>query len=216
MAGIRRENMRIVHLTLALAYTVSSVLVAQDAKPKLEVSKARLTAEQVAVYRAVLKDYIKGGDGSLNIANKTVPLDQSEIKSGDGCLRGIELEKTTQARSAVHVMDSSVLISAKMVLVDPDKQKDKIDQNDPSRLIRGAIEEGEKVREEQIGDSVKQAFQTGLFTFSEIVFDRQHQHAVLSYAFHCGELCGHGNTMVLRKVDKKWKVNRHPCNSWIS
>ena len=43
--------------------------------PKPNLSDDSLTPEQVAVYRAVLKDCTKKADGTLNLANKTHPLD---------------------------------------------------------------------------------------------------------------------------------------------
>jgi hypothetical protein len=65
--------------------------------------------------------------------------------------------------------------------------------------------EWEKITEKQLDSSLREAFATGLFTFSEIAFDKRHQRAVLAYSFVCGGLCGHGNTIVLKKVGAKWK-----------
>ena len=81
--------------------------------------------------------------------------------------------------------------------------------------MKRAIDGGERVTEKQLAGSLHEAFATGLFTFSEIAFDKRHQHAVLAYSFVCGGLCGHGNTIVLRKVGGKWKP-RKTCQSWIS
>jgi hypothetical protein len=50
---------------------------AQDAVLKPNVSKEPLTAEQIAVYRALLEDYTKGRDGGLNLASKTAPFEMS-------------------------------------------------------------------------------------------------------------------------------------------
>lgn len=45
----------------------------QDDEPKPVLSQDPLTAEQIAVYRAMLADYTKDEDGALNIANVTDP-----------------------------------------------------------------------------------------------------------------------------------------------
>jgi hypothetical protein len=102
-----------------------------------------------------------------------------------------------------------------VVLVDPDAQTQTVKENDPQKLVKRGIEDGEKVTDEQIGDAVKTAFKTGLFTLSEIVFDARHRNAVVSYSFYCGELCGHGNLVILKKVGAKWKIKKQ-CGGWVS
>ncbi len=71
-----------------------------------------------------------------------------------------------------------------------------------------SIDDHEKVTEHQLDDSVKKAFETGLFTLSEIVFDKQHRRAVVAYSFVCGGLCGNGNTLVLKKIGQRWKISK--------
>ena len=63
--------------------------------------------------------------------------------------------------------------------------------------------------------SVNTAFSTGLFTFSEIVFNKKHTRAILEYSFVCGRLCGHGNIVTLKKVRNHWKVGK-VCGGWVS
>jgi hypothetical protein len=81
--------------------------------------------------------------------------------------------------------------------------------------VTKSVDGHEKMSEEQLNDSVTQAFNTGLFTFSEITFDRQHRHAIVSYNFVCGGLCGHGRTVVLKRLTRRWKMIS-TCGSWIS
>jgi len=87
--------------------------------------------------------------------------------------------------------------------------------NDPQKLIKKAIDDHEKVTDKELDKSTKKAFETGLFTLSEIVFDKQHKHAVVAYSFVCGGLCGNGNTLLLEKVGKKWKISKS-CGGWVS
>jgi len=159
----------------------------------------------------VLGSYSNGSNTTLNVADKTETLDLSEDKE---CLKGIELESTSAA--VVHRLDQRVTKMKKnMVLVDAETQQKKIEENDPQKLMKRAIDDGERVTDKQIGDSLTQAFGTGLFTFSEIAFDKQHHYAVLTYSFVCGGLCGHGNTIVLKKVKEGWRIGR-TCRNWIS
>jgi len=81
--------------------------------------------------------------------------------------------------------------------------------------MRKALDDHQKITDEQLDQSVKSAFDTGLFTLSEIAFDRDHRRAVLSYSFVCGRLCGNGNTLVLRKVGHNWKVLKRR-GGWVS
>jgi hypothetical protein len=106
-------------------------------------------------------------------------------------------------------------LDKRLVLVDPDKQRQKIDAGDPQILVRKAIDDRVVPPDQQLEDSVKQAFKYGVFTLSEIVFDKKHEFALVSYSFVCGGLCGNGNTYILRKSWGKWKIKK-TCGGWIA
>jgi hypothetical protein len=199
----------------ALGIVVSIMAAALDNAPKAKLSKNPLTKEQISIYRTVLEDYVKDGDGALNLANKTSPLDRSDAFWDKQCVKSLQLEPDPKSGPEVHLLDSAVALSPKMVLVDRDDQAKAVKENDPSRIIKNAIDNGQEVGEDRIGDAVKKAFSTGLFTFSEIVFDTEHRHAVLAFRFFCGMLCAHGNTIVLRKSRGEWKILKR-CGMWIS
>jgi hypothetical protein len=194
---------------------LSMAVVAQDDASKPKVSKDPLTTEQIAVYRAVLESYTNGSGSLLNVANRTELLDQAQPFFGKSCVSGIELEAADNSVPVVHQLDRSVIPSKKFVLVDPERQQKRVEENDPQKLMKRAIDGHEKVTEKDVDDSLKQAFGTGLFTLTEIVFDKQHRHAVVAYSFVCGGLCGHGNTLILKKADREWKVSGR-CGGWIS
>jgi hypothetical protein len=191
-------------------------MMAQEEATKPKISSDALTEEQVAIYRAVLEDYTNGSKGPLNVADKTQILDLSEMFIDKGCVRGLDLESSQAKVPVVHKLDGRVSANNKqIVLVDAELQERKIKENDPQRVVDRAIDGNEKVTEKQISDSVERAFRTGLFTFSEIAFARNHQRAVVAYSFVCGGLCGHGSTLVLKKVGEKWKVGKR-CGGWVS
>lgn len=208
------RTIRLISGFVAAAFVLSLGMSAQDL-PKPQLSKEPLTSEQVAVYRAVLEYYVKDGAvGVLNVANRTEPLDQSGFWSNSECFKGFEPPAKTSA-PVVHMLDSSLGLDRRFALVDPDSQQKKVEENDPQKLVHRAIDEGEKVTDRQLNDSVKRAFETGLFTLSEIRFDKQHRQALVSYSFVCGELCGHGNLLIVTKDRDGWKVSK-TCGSWIS
>src|SRR5579871_2491666 len=174
---------KIVYLLLVSAVLSWSL---QEAGPQPALSDSQLTTEQIAVYRAFLQRYLEEPDRTLNIANVTDVLDfsQFEMKQGKGCLRGIFLENFQQAHTVVHRVGPEVSISSKIAIVDPQKQAIQIKGNDPgTALLKG---------EKDVDTAVNRAFASGLFTFSEVAFNKSHTWAVMTYSFHCGMLCGHG------------------------
>lgn len=82
-----------------------------------------------------------------------------------------------------------------------------IAQYDPDTLIR----EGRPVKE-----AVDEAFDNGLFSLSEIVFDTERRYALVSYEFVCGELCGSSNSWLFEKVNGQWKKTDRTCGGWVS
>lgn len=130
--------------------------------------------------------FLKGSDGALNLANITEPLDQSN----KSCFGGRGMETSDAPASAIHRIGPSLVANMKIVLVDSEHQQSKIKENDPQNLIKRAIDDGEKFTDEQLDQSLKQAFQNGLFTLTEIIFDRGGRRAVVGYSFVCGMLCG--------------------------
>lgn len=204
-----RQILTVVVATLSLTLGATP----QDDAPKTKLSPDPLTEEQVAVYRDVLDSYSNGSNTALKVADKTETLDLSEDKD---CLKGIEMDAGNTSTSVVHRLDGRVTKMKKdITLVDAELQQKKGEENDPQKLMKRAIDDGERVTEKQLDRSLRGAFAAGLFTLSEIAFDRRHQHAVLAYSFVCGGLCGHGNTIVLKKIGGKWKQSK-TCRSWIS
>ena len=197
-----------VAITLALAFTfVSFCAFAQEQSKKPKVSTNLLTDEQLAVYRAVLKDYTKDSPGNLNLSSKTYPM-----KLDEGCAKGIKPERMESV--VLHAFTAA--LTPNVTLVDPEQQETKIKQNDPQNLAKRAIDKRVVVTDKQLNESVELAFSTGLFSFSEIIFDKGHRHAVVAYSFECGSLCGHGNNVVLIRTGNKWKVKGSCGASWIS
>jgi hypothetical protein len=196
---------------IAVLVVISLRAVAQENAPKPRVSDAPLTSEQVAVYRAVLAVFLKGSDRVLNLANITEPFDGTDA----ACVRGLDAGAAKESASIIHKIAPSFMADTKIVLVDPDRQQVTIKENDPQNLMRKAIDGHQKITDEQLDQSIKSAFDTGLFTLSEIAFDREHLHAAVSYSFVCGGLCGNGDTLVLKKVGHSWKVAKR-CGGWVS
>jgi hypothetical protein len=207
--------MRHIGMIVMGSFALSMAAATQNDAPKPKVSKDPLTAEQIAVYRTVLDDYTKDSDGRLNLANKTEPVDQPEPFFDKSCVQGLELENADNSVSIAHELSPAVALHSRIVLVDPVLQQRKVEENDPQKLVKRAIDDREQVTEKQVDNSVMRAFETGLFTLSEIVFDKHHRRAAVAYSFVCGELCGNGDTLILKKVGQKWKISKR-CGGWVS
>ena len=105
-------------------------------------------------------------------------------------------------------VDCATMAAGKNIrLVDADKQAVIVRSNDPNNPIR----EGKSVE-----TAVNVAFSTGLFSMSEIAFDKEQRRALVSYSFGCGSLCGSGGVWLFEKVDGVWKKSERVCGGWIS
>ena len=119
--------MRYVWIT-TIFLSISLYAVSQEDGPKPRLSDESLTTEQIAVYRAVLSDYLKGSNGSLNLANMTEPLFRYRP-----CFKGMELGNTSVPAPVIHRLDASLVVNTKIALVDPERQQSAIKGNDPAK-----------------------------------------------------------------------------------
>jgi hypothetical protein len=172
----------------------------EDTPPIL--SKDPLTADQIAIYRIVLENY-GGAPAPLHVANRTAALpinepdDSSEDDFDGPCLKEVKklrLVNKKDVGTTVHMLDPSLAIKDRVILVDPDAQGIQVEANDPSKTMR----EGKTSDE-----AVNQAFATGLLAMSEIVFDQRHRVALMSFSFWCGRACGHVAVLLFKKTGRK-------------
>lgn len=180
---------------------LTAVATAADNKPII--SQSPMSADQIAVYQAFLASYANGSKSAhLNLANRTYPLSED----GRANCSNMQLDKEIHSEFVIHQFSEDTALSLNITLVDPEKQRKKVKQNDPSRTMQQG---------KPVDDAVRIAFAAGLLSLSEVAFDKDHEHAVMSFSFVCGSLCGHGETIVLEKKDGKWKRSKQ-CSSWIS
>lgn len=187
--------------------TVNGLHARASDEKKLVVSDKSLTAEQLAIYRTVLKHYLSGEGGELNLSIRTVPIETEGPFAGHDCSQKLDMEP--MQANVVHsfkLADLTRLGVSTLRLVDPDQQGREVKKNDPGKAIREGI---------SVDDAVKNGFAHALFSLSEIWFDKKHEHAVVSYSFWCGSLCGNGGTLVLVRKEDRWSVKAQ-CGGWVS
>jgi len=202
-------------MVLVVLLSLSLTAHAQDDARKLKVSGESLTAEQTAVYRAVLQDIQKDSKDTLNLANTTEPIRQSAGLFTGACPKRPQPQVAQDASSVVHHLDPALFLKLKIVVVEPGPQEEKIKNGDPAILMKKVIDDRQDVPQKQIDDATERAVKNGLLTLSEIIFNKKHNRALVSYSFMCGELCGYGNVLVLTKVGEKWKIYK-TCEGWVS
>jgi hypothetical protein len=190
----------------ALAFSCFSICAGKE-KPKM--STARLSEDEITIYRAVLQNYGGNEAPALNVALRTYPFEPNSLPASisDGCIKGIKLDNLAAIQHSFHILTPSVLLGENLRLVDPEKQNKIVRDNDPGNTIG----EGKSVE-----DAVNNAFSLALFSMSEIGFDKDHHFAVVSYSFYCGSLCGNGSTLVFEKIKSEWKLTDRNCGRWVS
>jgi hypothetical protein len=169
------------------------------------------TADEIVIYREVLRQFApddSGAAGTVNVSVATYPVDPNDPNDGLSCSfpDGIQPANLATASRAFHELPQDVLPNKMTHLVDPKKQAKMVHNNDPSKTIR----EGKSV-----ALALKDAYVTALLSLSEIVFDKEHTHAMVSYRFWCGSLCGSGKTLIFEKVGNEWKKTGN-CADWIA
>lgn len=173
---------------------------------KTAINVGHLSADEVAVYRTVLRQWYLDAR-TLNVANRTFPLDAVSRDSTCECLRGLDVKNLAHASHSFHYLTPDDISERNIRFVDANKQLTAAQTDDPRNGMAGG-----KSVEKAVDDAVG----SGLISISEIAFDRDHRVALVSYEFVCGSLCGSGGTWLLEKANGVWKRADHSCGGWVS
>ena len=172
-----------------------------------DAGKKLLSDEQLSVYRDFLKVWRPAMVETLNISTQTESLEHTSADGEILCMNGFDAETMTE--NVLHrftAADSSKLASVGINLVDRDAQLKEVETFDPMN----GVQKGESVE-----TAVRNGYNHGLFSFSEIQFDKTHERAVLTYSFYCGQQCGSGGTVVLSHSTGMWLVVSQ-CQQWMA
>ena len=160
---------------------------------------------KLEVYRAFVSAYSEGN--RVNLANVTTRFD-AESAGATTCAPTILATALLSDRLRTTTINQSDFQSSFVHVVDPEDQAVQVRIHDPSMNIRS---------EDNIDRAVADAFDAGFLQVSEVGFDITGQHAMLTYSFICGMLCGHGGTALFDRVGDRWVWSHRRCGSeWIS
>lgn len=176
-----------------------------DAHGKMSIKLSPLGADGESIYQTVINDWQSHtSGGALNVSNTTFSLTAESLNCD--CLKEIHLTDASPFRSR-HTLTSAVLKGTNARLVNPGKGARSVEASDPDV----GIAKGKTVTR-----AVKAAFENGLFSLSEIAFDKEHRYAVVAYSFWCGSLCGSGSALVFEKIGSGWRRTDRRCGGWVS
>jgi hypothetical protein len=207
--------MRVNCLVMGIVLSLSLTPWAQDDARELKVSSEPLTKEHIAIYLAVLQHIQGDSKDNLYLANMTEPIGQFNGIFNGSCPKTSDPDVAQNSAPIVHRLGSALIMNVNIVLVDPGLQGEKIKRGDPAILMKRVIDNHQDVPQKQIDDATERAVKNGLVTLSEISFNKKRDRALVSFSFVCGELCGYGNVLVLKKVGARWKIHK-TCQEWVS
>jgi len=174
--------------------------------PAPAVNKKPLTNDQFEIYKVLLKSYRRNDHATLHLSDRTVLIVHTAVTADDGCMKPEQIEPQPNEIHLFSKSDLKKLDDENLILVDSLEQRRETEANDPWNGIKAG---------QSIDTAVRNGFAHAEFTLSEIQFDIKHEHAIVSYSFICGRLCGHGGTMQLAKVNGVW-TKTGLCHDWVA
>lgn len=160
---------------------------------------------KLEVYRAFATAYSEGH--RVNLANVTTRFD-AETGGVISCAPTVLATTLFSRLFRTTALSQSDFQNSSIRIVDPEDQAAQVRIHDPEMNISS---------EGDIDGAVADAFEAGLLQVSEVGFDVTGQHAMLTFSFTCGSLCGHGGTALLDRVGDRWVWSQRRCGSeWMS
>lgn len=194
-------------LNFVLGAMLALLLTACQSLPQPGAPPADSVSQRAAVYRAFLAFY-SDGEGATNVGRISRPL-RFQPRETAACAPGIAFENLDLLRESTHDLSHELRDVAGVRIVDAEEQRARIERSDPMRGMQSG---------QSVDEAVDDAFAAGLLTLSEVAFDSEERHAVLSFSFVCGGLCGHGALVLYERGDDNvWRPSDRQCGGgWIS
>jgi hypothetical protein len=162
--------------------------------------------EQLAVYRAALRERISMGTYPVKLQPRVFPLDKSELGDSN-CKAGLDLEPTSEGGDRrFQYEELAQLGSSRIQLLEPDALEKATEGKDTPESIRGGTPSW--------SDALQKAFGGAVLTLSEIRFDKAHTHAIVSYNYSCPGECSNGATALIEKRNGDWR-RLMVCAGWV-
>jgi len=158
------------------------------------------------VYEAALADWLR--DSELNVSANLLIAEQltSAPEPSDSDVQGC-LERTQFRPGSPTPLSSlrDVTFNRKNIRLIDEATWRADDQQLNDAVARGQFQDAD----------LQRAFEHALIRFSQIQFDREGRSALLTFSPRCGDLCGNGFTLLMKKEPNGWTVSKG-CRHWIS
>ncbi len=158
-----------------------------------------LSNDEIAIYKLVLMQWLGKDRHPLTLSQETYPLDVLSEAPPCACIKSIEFTSLSLASRSVHTLTREVL-----------------PRNNVRFLAEGAGATYSSMSQEPPSPIPMSDPDHGVFSLSEIAFDKEHQRALVSYSYGCGLLCGSGRTLLFEKTGEEWRVVNLECGGWVS
>ncbi|PWT76161.1 MAG: hypothetical protein C5B46_01715 [Proteobacteria bacterium] len=156
-------------------------------------------ADELAVYRSLLSDWIQSANGPIYLVSIPMPLDDADCQSS--IIHG-NMTDIGQFVSS----DISQLKTDKIRFLDIGTSIDPPRREEVTRNIRRGAPMSGGVLGQVVGGPV--------LTFSSVLFDSSHRQAIAGYSYWCDWDCGHGKTVLLEKHGSEWSVSK-VCTQFV-
>jgi hypothetical protein len=151
------------------------------------------------VYRAFLESFSDGQP--LNLSRDTVRFDASAA-AVLRCAPSVLLTSALPRAGEASPLEQADFPDTSVRVVDPNVQALVVRMRDPSLAIREAHD---------LDVAVEAAFDAALLKVSDVRFDLLGQHALMTYSFSCGMLCGSGGTERFDRIRGRWVRSEKSC-----
>lgn len=196
--------MKSIRLVVCFLLVVLLSFIPSVGEDKPTKNPAPLTADEIAIYKAIVGQF---SSYRIDVSGTTFPLLSGpgpRLSLSDGCFADIPAESVAAATHSFHDLTPDVLLGKDFPNV---------------RLVSPADKENNSGRRNTQGTgagAATDAPKAASLSVSEIAFDKEHRHAVVTYAMWCGSLCGDGATLVFEKTATGWKKANRRCGNWVS
>jgi hypothetical protein len=136
-----------------------------------------ISADERTIYRTVLQLRKVEAPEILNVSITTYPLDLDSpmiLNSGCESIDGIRTDVINAGARSFHELSPDLLKGVRARFVDPNRQSNLTPISDPNNPAN---------RRKHVERTVNDAFANGLLSMSAIVFDSDHQRALVSFQF---------------------------------
>jgi len=163
---------------------------------------AETPSVEIEVYEAVLRSWFGRSHSGVLVDERLGSAPQPSDEEVSDCLKGVDFR--SGASPALESLRDAKFKRKGVRLVDGAKWHADDEQ------LNTAVTHGE------FHDAdLERAFEHALSRFSQIQFDKDGRLALLTFSYVCGDLCGSGSTLLMKKSANRWTVMKR-CRQWVS